>query len=159
MATIGFLEWGDLAGQLELRGWITADALRVLAQLAGFLGNGQDNPRHADLAAAARVSIRTVRRVLAAARQLGLVAWAPRFRDTPQGRRRAANSYWLCRPAAAVPQRPREPSCQAGRASEVKISKQVWGWLHDSARNGLAAIRQLRERRLAEQWERRPRPG
>lgn len=100
-------EWRQRAGIERAVRNITDLHLRVLFFVAGLIEDGQDHLSHAAMAILmGGVSPRTVREALTRGRALGLLGWEPRYRAGPQGRRRAANRYWLAMPARTPVPRP-----------------------------------------------------
>jgi Helix-turn-helix domain len=87
---------------------LSRSARDILLTLATFRGRGGAiYPSHETLAERAKCSVRTVRRALMQARELGLVSWCERRVRVGWKWQQSSNSYRLAVPDAPVEPRPR----------------------------------------------------
>jgi Helix-turn-helix domain len=160
--------------ELERRaGRLTALHVDVGRALLKRLGeDGRCDPAQTTLATDAGCSERTVRRALAALRELGLLAWAQRLvvRPWPAGGRGAtraeqtSNAYALELPAAplipALPRRrrgghPRDCGGQAGRGTSPRLIPIAPPPFDPAAWKALEAIAAARMAALSRAWAER----
>lgn len=139
-------------------GRLTSKETRCAHALADRLGrDGQLDPSHATIAAAARASVRTVIRAFEKLRDLGMLRWVNRLVRAADQTRQGSNSYQLMIAERAVSLVPKQV-CQRVRGIPNKILSLVPpAPLPDimAARAALDRVRRAREREMTEEWLRR----
>lgn len=109
-----------LARDITHHGYIIAETL------LGMLGrDGRCDPTHSTLAALARSSERTVRRVLNTLRDLGILDWINTVLPTAQGRRQTSNNYLWTPDRKPLSEQPHTPDGQTGRQVIQKVAKSL----------------------------------
>jgi DNA-binding transcriptional ArsR family regulator len=130
-----------------------ADIARTL--LRHLSEGGQCDPCQRRLAEQSGYSERTVRRALAALRDLGLLDWQRRLIRDRRGTRQTSNAYRLSTPAtppAAPALRPITPKVQYRMGSTARLSAGPAPAFDPAARKALERIAAARAARFGQEW-------
>jgi AraC-like DNA-binding protein len=138
--------WLARADLWRRRGRLTCLAVEIGRALLRRLGaDGRLDPAHETIAADAGCSSRTVRRVLRALADLGLLTWQRRLVRAGWRTEQTSNAYALC--LADAPPAPPRCGGQAGRGTQIEEKKEAreqapaWAGSPEEARAALARVR------------------